>query len=104
MSRLRACACSILFVALAATSAIAGEEALLRVGDHSLRIISPNILELISVNTKDPDPARVQSWDLVNTSYLFQAPAASDFLVTINGASVGVQSTVGFKRRPLYAS
>src|SRR5439155_4635895 len=33
-----------------------------------------------------------------------QAPANTDFAVTVNGAPVGVQSgRVGFKRRPLYA-
>src|SRR5207244_12164850 len=53
-------------------------------------------------NTKQPDPARVNQWDLVDGNNQFLAPATSAFAVTANGQSVGV-TAVGFKRRPLYA-
>ncbi len=72
-----------------------------KVGDNGLRILSPTLLELRRINSKQPDPARVDAWDLVNTG-VFQAPSLAQFAVTVNGAGVAVQS-VGFKRRPLYA-
>ena len=109
----RACTACILFpivlaavvmtMATGAAVALAGEETMPRVGDHSLRIISPTLLELVYINTKSPDPARVQTWDLVDASYQFQSPALQDFLVTADGQSIAVQSIAGFKRRPLYA-
>ena len=74
-----------------------------KVGDHTLHVLSPNLLELKLINTKQPDPARVTAWDLVDANGQFQAPASSAFAVTADGKSVGVAS-VGFKRRPLYAS
>jgi hypothetical protein len=76
--------------------------ALPRPGDHTLHILSPNVVELLLINTKAPDPARVDSWDLVNGNTQFQAPPPSAFLVTANGQQIAVQA-VGFKRRPLYA-
>lgn len=72
-----------------------------KVGAHTLHILSPTLLELQLVNTKDPDPARVAQWDWANNGQS-QTPGASEFAVTANGKAVAVQ-TVGFKRRPLYA-
>ena len=88
---------------VAATRATAGEEALPKVGDHSLRILGPNVLELLFINTKAPDPARVGTWDWVNSSYQFQAPSPTNFQVLVGGQPVPLQSVLGFKRRPLYA-
>src|SRR5438034_1199980 len=102
MSKSLCAACILLWIAVAAGSATAGEETLPRVGDHSLRILSSTVLELISITTKDPDPARVTSWDLVNTSSQFVWPIPADFQVTANGQPGGVQSVIGFKRRPVY--
>src|SRR2546428_3939927 len=75
--------------------------ALPKPGDYTLHILSPNVLELVLINTKAPDPAHVDSWDLVNVNTQFQAPPASAFFVTANGTQIAVQS-VGFKRRELY--
>src|ERR1043165_9428655 len=36
------------------------------IGDHALHILSPNLLELFLVNTKQADPARVNMWDWVD--------------------------------------
>jgi hypothetical protein len=72
------------------------------VGASTLHVLSPNMLELHLINTKQPDPARVTAWDFINTSGQFVPPALTEFAVTVNGQSVTVQS-VGFKRRPLYA-
>jgi hypothetical protein len=76
--------------------------ALPNVGDNSLRILSPTLLEVRLINTKQPDPATVTNWNLVSASGLFVAPALSALSVTVNGQAAVVQS-VGFKRRPRYA-
>jgi Glycosyl hydrolase family 9/Bacterial Ig domain/Cellulase N-terminal ig-like domain len=73
-----------------------------RPGNNTLHILSPTLLELVLINTKQPDPARVDKWDLVNANGQFVAPSTSDFQVKVGGNSVNVQG-VGFKRRPLYA-
>src|SRR4051812_35385943 len=71
-------------------------------GDNTLHILSGTLLELKRINSKAPDPARVDSWDFINVNGAFQAPATTKFVVTANGSPVTVQS-LGFKRRPLYA-
>jgi len=72
------------------------------VGDSTLHILSPNMLELVYINTKQPDPALITDWNFVNTSFQLVPPNTSEFVVTINGIVTPVQS-VGFKRRPMYA-
>src|SRR5262245_55451157 len=72
------------------------------IGEHALRILSPSLLELFLVNTKQPDPARVTIWDWVNDQRTFGLPALSRLKVLVNGQSYEV-SAIGFKRRPLYA-
>jgi hypothetical protein len=72
------------------------------VGTNSLRLAAPSLLELKLINTKAADAARVSQWDFVDGNGNFTAPAASAFTVTANGQSIAV-SSVGFKRRPLYA-
>ena len=71
-------------------------------GDHALHILSPNLLELFLVNTKQPDPARVNSWDWVNAQQNFVAPDMSSVKVIVNGQT-NIVTGVGFKRRPIYA-
>jgi len=72
------------------------------VGANALRVLSPTVLELRQLNTKAPDPAQVPSWNLVNASGQFVAPAASEFAVTAGGQPVAV-SSVGFRRRVFFA-
>jgi hypothetical protein len=72
------------------------------VGDSALHLLTPTLLELKLINTKQPDPAPVTCWNFVDSSGNFAAPAASKFTVTVNGQTVGV-SGVAFKRRPLWA-
>jgi hypothetical protein len=72
------------------------------VGDHQLRVLSSNLLELTLITIKAPDPAAVTQWNFVDTNANLTLPATSDFVVTANGQTNPVQ-TVGFKRRPLYA-
>lgn len=73
-----------------------------QIGDHTFRILSPNLLELFLVNTKQPDPAQVTLWDWVDAQQNFVAPNTSSIRVIINGQTNTV-SSIGFKRRPLYA-
>ena len=72
-------------------------------GDNALHILSPSMLELVHINTQPSGSSQVTDWNFVNSSGQFQAPAASEISVTVNGKSVAVQS-IGFKRRPLYAN
>ena len=96
--------CGSMIYAAAPTNSLIDDASLAmpKVGDNSLRILSPTLLELRAINTKALDPATVTNWNLVNASGQFLAPALSAFSVTVNGQNVAVQS-VGFKRRPLYA-
>jgi len=73
-----------------------------QIGDHALRILSPNLLELFLVNTKQPEPAHVTPWDWVDAEQNFVAPNASSIKVIVNGQT-NILSGIGFKRRPLYA-
>jgi hypothetical protein len=75
--------------------------ALPTVGDHALRVLSPNVLELFLVTTKRPE-ARVETWDFVTDEGALRLPAATQFRVTVAGSEVKAE-TVGFRRRVLYA-
>jgi hypothetical protein len=71
-------------------------------GDHALNILSPNLLELVRVNTKQPESANVDSWDWVVDQTTLVPPDISKIKVIVNGQTnnpIGL----GFKRRPLYA-
>ena len=70
-------------------------------GDHSLQILSPNLLELFVVNSKQPNPAHVDTWDWVNDQGVFVPPVMTSVKVIINGQTNNVAG-VGFKRRPFY--
>src|SRR5207248_9823563 len=72
------------------------------IGSNVLHVLTPTLLEVKLINTKQPDPARVGQWDLVNSSGQFVPPSAGEFAVTVNGQTISVIA-VGFKRRPLYA-
>ena len=76
--------------------------ALPAVGSHQLRILSPTLLELTLVTTKDPNPAPVTTWNFVGPNFAFTPPLANEFRVTANGSAVPV-TQVGFRRRPVYA-
>jgi hypothetical protein len=71
-------------------------------GDNWLTILSPNVLELNLINTKDPSPARVTSWDWVTDQGAFSPPSMASVRIVVNGHTNSVTS-VGFKRRPIYA-
>jgi hypothetical protein len=72
------------------------------VGAHQLRILSPTVLELTLITTKPPDPARVAQWDFVDRSGNPRLPSKDQFIALADGKTNSI-STVGFKRRVLYA-
>ena len=72
-------------------------------GDHALRILTPQALELELVSRK-PKGEPLPYWDVVNARGIAQLPATTEFRVLINGEDTGAEITeLGFKRRPLYA-
>jgi len=88
----------------AATAFLDANENLLalpKVGDHTLRILSPNVLELSLVTTKSPD-AHGETWDFVTEEGALRLPPTSHFRVLIDGKEGKVEA-VGFRRRVLYA-
>jgi fibronectin type 3 domain-containing protein len=87
---------------ISTNAAVQNPLALPAVGDSELRILSPNLLELSKITTKDPDPAPVVDWNIVGANFALALPPAANFKVTVNGQEIAV-SAVGFKRRPLYA-
>jgi len=72
------------------------------VGSNELRVISPTLLELVLINTKLPDPARVTCWDFIDSSNQLHLPSTQEFTVLAGNQQIQVQS-VGFKRRVLSA-
>ena len=72
------------------------------VGDSLLHVLSPSLLELKLITTKEAGASKVSAWDFVDASGNFIAPATSKFTVTVGGKTVTV-SSVGFKRRVSYA-
>ena len=71
-------------------------------GDHALRILTPTALELFLVNTKQPNPVKVDTWDWVNDQQVFTQTNMPGLKVTMAGQPVAVTG-LGFKRRPRYA-
>ena len=96
--------------ALGALSVSAGESliddsnplTLPKPGAHQLRILTPRVLELTLITTKEPAPAPIQQWNFIATNGNARLPSASEFSVIRGGAKVPV-TKVGFKRRVLYA-
>src|ERR1700747_199488 len=70
----------------------------LPVGFSELRAISPDILELMLVTTKKPEPARVEQWDFVDERGEAHLPSNQQFTVIADGKNFEVKR-VGFKRR-----
>jgi hypothetical protein len=73
-----------------------------QVGDHELRCLSPTVLELTLVTTKEPDPAPPKEWNFVDAGGQLHLPQPGEFLVTVHGTNCPV-AAVGFKRRVDYA-
>ena len=76
--------------------------ALPEVAAHELRVITPTVLELTLVTTKQPDPAPVEQWNFVYGEGQLKLPSVTQFAVRTNDSPVTIKS-VGFRRRVLYA-
>ena len=72
------------------------------VGANSLHVLSPTLLELKLITTKQPDPATVTQWNFVDANAQLTLPSISALQVTADGQRLSV-SSLGFKRRPIYA-
>jgi len=72
------------------------------VGACELRIITPTLLELTLVTTKESSTAPVGEWDFVNQQGAAHLPGPQEFSV-LAGTTVLPVTQVGFKRRVLYA-
>ncbi len=70
--------------------------------EHRLRILTPTLLELAIITTKQPNPANVERWNWVNGAGEFALPDLSSIRVVVDGQTNSVVG-VGFKRRPVYA-
>ena len=75
--------------------------ALPAIGDQQLRVLTPTLLELTLITTKEPG-APPAEWNFVGENFKLQLPAPSEVVVKVNGKTVTVK-TLGFKRRPVYA-
>jgi len=71
------------------------------VGYSELNILTPTLLELSLITTKNPDPAP-PTWNFVASDYSLQLPPSSEFDVRVGNSAISV-SQIGFKRRPLSA-
>ncbi|MDB6037419.1 MAG: glycoside hydrolase family 9, partial [Verrucomicrobiales bacterium] len=92
----------ILLVTSGGAPSKANSLALPSIGDHSLKVLSPVILELSLVTTKSPDPASTVQWSFVESNFSLRLPSLSSFVVEVDSTPVAI-ARVGFKRRPLYA-
>jgi hypothetical protein len=72
------------------------------VGDNSLHVLTPTILEVNIINSEAEGTTVLTNLAFFNAGGQDAVPAAGEFSVTVNGQSVAVTG-VGFKRRPLYA-
>jgi hypothetical protein len=109
--RLRACAACLLGILAGHNSfsvdqnlqsSDANPVSLPAIGSYQLRIITPQLLELSTITTKKPDPARVTQWDFVDSTQKTHLPAKTEFAVFVDEKSIPVQA-IGFKRRVLFA-
>src|SRR5207237_6291635 len=67
-----------------------------------LRVLSPLLLELTLITTKQPDPSRVTQWDFIDGGGGLRLPSKEEFAVTAGGKTIAIER-IGFKRRVIYA-
>jgi hypothetical protein len=72
------------------------------VGAHSLRAITPTLLELELITRKEPDPAALTEWNWVDAGRYFNPPPLDQLKVTLDGKPLEVTAE-GFRRRPASA-
>src|SRR5690242_14047084 len=72
------------------------------VGSSELKILTPTLLELMLITTKEPAPAPVTEWNFVGENFALHLPGLTELRVLANGKEVPIVR-LGFKRRALYA-
>ncbi len=72
-------------------------------GSRELRVLTPVLLELNLVQTKAPDPARLENWDFVAADGSARLPDPTQFVVTVGNRPPVRVVAVGFRRRTTYA-
>lgn len=72
-------------------------------GEHALNILTPTLLELVLINTKEPGADHVDTWDWITDDGVFAVPDLSKIIVTVNGDRRSI-AAAGFKRRPVFAA
>jgi hypothetical protein len=72
------------------------------VGEHRLRIVAPDVLELTLITTKKDDSSKPSAWNFIGENFTPRLPEPGQFRVRADGQNIVVRK-VGFKRRPLYA-
>src|SRR5690348_4888577 len=87
---------------LMATDAVDPTLQIPKPGETALHILSPNVLELVRINTEQQYTGTVDSWNWVDTNGNLALPDLSSLKVIINGHATPA-AVMGFKRRPLYA-
>ena len=94
-----------IFLAFAFAHAAAGQEIRRpQVGEHSLRVLTPQTLELEIVTAKrqgEPLP----HWNVIGPDGIARLPAPGEFEIRVNSEPAPARVVkLGYKRRPLYAT
>jgi hypothetical protein len=71
-------------------------------GDHRLRALTPELLELTLITTKAADVSALEQWDFVAGNGQLRLPPLNAFRVQAGNRLIQV-AAAGFKRRPVYA-
>src|SRR6478736_1396311 len=66
--------------------------ALPEVGSTTLRLLTPTLLELGLVTTKQAPPAHLTQWTFVTADHQLQAPSPSQFEIQVDGQPVTIQA------------
>lgn len=70
-------------------------------GECELRILSPHVLELLYITTKEAGKEPTE-WNFVDADLNLRLPSENQLAVAVDGSPVGIEKT-GFKRRVVYA-
>jgi hypothetical protein len=87
---------------LLATDAIDPTLQIPQPGETALHILSPNVLELVRINTEQQYTGTPDSWQWVDSNGNLALPNTSSVKVVVNGQTDSA-TVIGFKRRPIYA-
>jgi hypothetical protein len=72
------------------------------IGSFEVHLLSPTLLELGLVTTRNENAGRAPQWDFLGPGNLLNLPGTNDLVVAAGPQTVGVRE-VGFRRRVIYA-